>query len=109
QAFVPAGAFTLDLPPATRVRQISASGPVRLLSAHSIRLAVAARLHPRPLWLGPRFSGHRVTHISLLRYTGGRAVRISYGPSTVWTYGRVVPPSLLANRLVPLKAGVIGG
>jgi hypothetical protein len=106
---VPAGTFTLDLPPSTRVREVSSVGPVRLLSARPISLDRARSLPPRALWLGPRFAGRALSHIELLRYTGGRAVRISYGRTSVWTYTRVVPPALLGDRLIPLKSAVLGG
>jgi hypothetical protein len=107
-ASVPAGTFTLDLPPSTRVREVSTRGPVRLLSARSISREQARSLRPRALWLGPRYAGRALSRIELLRYTGGRAVRISYGSTTVWTYTRVVPPALLGDRLVPIKSGVFG-
>ena len=105
---VPAGTFTLDLPPSTRVREVSSQGPVRLLSARPISLARARSLRPRALWLGPSFAGRALSRVEVLRYTGGRAVRVWYGPTSVWTYTRVVPPALLGDRLVPIKSGVFG-
>jgi hypothetical protein len=106
---VPAGTFTLDLPPSTHIREVSSAGPVRLLSARAIPLAQARSLRPRTFWLGPRFAGRAPSRIELMRYTGGRAVRISYRSTTVWTYMRLVPPPLLGDRLVPIKSGVFGG
>ena len=48
----------------------------------------------------------------LLRFTGGTAVRIRYGPTTLWTYGRVIPPPLLGARVpgktLPLSGGAVG-
>jgi hypothetical protein len=105
---VPPGTFTLDLPPSTHVREVSSQGPVRLLSTRAISVDQARSLRPRPLWLGGRFAGRALSRIELLRYSGGRAVRVSYGPTSVWTYTRVVPPALLGGRLIPIKSAVFG-
>ena len=110
-AQVSPGLLDLELPPGTRITQVTAPGvPVRLLSSRRLTLAQARALEPTPWWLGPDYRGHPLTRIVLLRYTGGSAVRVSYGRTTVWTYGRVIPPSLLGSRTpaktIPLAGGV---
>ena len=109
-AQVSPGLLDLELPPGTRISQLAAPGvPVRLLSARPISLAHARTLTPPPWWLGPAYRGDPIGSITLLRYTGGTAVRIVYGPTTVWTYGRVIPPSLLASRIPGKTIPVVGG
>jgi len=101
----------LELPPGTAITQLAAPGvPVRLVSARRLALAEARTLDPRPWWLGRAYGGHPLTRIDLLRYTGGTAVRMRYGPVTVWSYGRVIPPPLLGIRepakTIPVAGGV---
>lgn len=104
------GLLDLALPRGTRITQLAAPGvPVRLLSSRPISLAAARALTPRPWWLGRSYRGNPIGSITLLRYTGGTAVRISYGPTTLWTYGRVIPPSLLASRIPGKTIPVAGG
>jgi hypothetical protein len=104
------GLLDLALPRGTRITQLAAPGvPVRLLSSRPISLAAARALTPRPWWLGRSYRGNPIGSITLLRYTGGTAVRISYGPTTLWTYGRVIPPSLLASRIPGKTIPVVGG
>ncbi len=110
-AQVSPGLLDLELPPGTRITQVTAPGvPVRLLSHRRLTLPQARALEPTPWWLGRAYRGHPLTGIVLLRYTGGSAVRVSYGRTTVWTYGRVIPPSLLGSRTpaktIPLAGGV---
>jgi hypothetical protein len=105
------GVLDLELPPGTAVTQVAAPGvPVRLLSTRRITLAQARTLAPRPWWLGPAYRGHRMTAIEILRFRGGTAIRVRYGPVTVWTYGRVIPPPLLGIRepakTIPIAGGV---
>jgi hypothetical protein len=103
------GVLDLELPPGTPTTQLAAPGqPVRLLGVHRLTLAEARALVPHPWWLGRRFMGSRAADAVLLRYTGGTAVRIRYGRTTVWTYGRVIPPPLLGAR-VPEKTVPVGG
>ena len=100
---VPAGVFRLALPPGTRVRQVASGGaPVRLVREHAIGHGRLRALGLPAYWLGPRYAGH-AARIALLRYTTGPVVQIRYGRLTLWSYRSVVPPALLANRLVPLK------
>ncbi|HYX83655.1 MAG TPA: hypothetical protein VE777_01675 [Gaiellales bacterium] len=100
--------FGLEIPPGTHITQLAASGaPVRLVGARRITLSDARALHPSPLWLGRRYHSVRLTSITLLEYTGGVAVRLRYGPFTVWNYGPAVPPPLLGATL-PVKAVPLG-
>ena len=107
------GLLDLELPPGTKTTQLAPPGvPVRLLGQERLTLAQARALDPRPWWLGRTYAGHRLTSIVLLRFTGGTAVRIRYGPTTLWTYGRVIPPPLLGARVpgktLPLSGGAVG-
>jgi hypothetical protein len=103
------GVFDLELPPGTAITQVAAPGvPVRRLDERRLTVAEARALHPTPWWFGPSFRGHRLSEIALIRYTGGTAVRIGYGPTTIWTYGSVIPPQLLGAQ-VPLKTIPLGG
>jgi len=71
-------------------------------------LAQARALRPAIDWLGPRFAGHRLGAIELLRYGDGTAVRLRYGPLFVWNYGPVIPPPLLGTVGVPVKQFPVG-
>jgi hypothetical protein len=102
------GTLDLELPPGTPTTQLAAPGqPVHLVGMRRVTLAEARTLVPHPWWLGSRFRGS-ASEITVLRYTGGTAVRIRYGRITVWTYSRVVPPPLLGAR-VPEKTIPLGG
>ena len=85
---------------------------MRLLSTETLTLAQALRWLMRRGGSDAAYRGRALTGIQLLHYTGGAVVRVSYGRTTVWTYGRVIPPSLIASRTpgktIPL-AGGIGG
>jgi hypothetical protein len=105
----PANAFVLPLAPGTAMTQLAAPGrPVRLVATRQLSLAEARALRPGIDWLGPRFAGHRVGAITLYRYNAGVAARMRYGALVLWSYGPVVPPSLLANLLVPVKQIPVG-
>lgn len=108
-ADVPPDTFTLVLPPGTRTIQLAAPDqPVQQLSSRPLSLRQAQALRPEPYWLGASYHGNHLTGITLVHYTGDNAVRIRYGRITVWTYRHVVPPSLLATPLIPIKSVVIG-
>ncbi|MGN6378738.1 MAG: hypothetical protein ACTHNU_07280 [Gaiellales bacterium] len=99
------GTFSLSLPGATHVVQLAAPGqPVRLIGTRPIGVGGARTAGVPVYWLGPRFAGRPLTGVDLLRYTDGVAVRARYRGLDVWTYTTIVPPQLLANRLVPLKS-----
>ena len=99
----------LELPPGTAVTQVAAPGvPVRLLGTRRLTVAEARALDPTPWWFGRTYRGRRLSEVTLVRYTGGTAVRIRYGRTTIWTYGRVIPPPLLGAQ-VPLKTIPLDG
>ena len=103
------GTLDLELPPGTTTTELTAPGvPVRRLGEQRLTLAQARALDQPPWWLGPTYGGHRLDEILLVRYTGGTAVRLRYGTTTVWTYGRVIPPPLLGAR-EPAKEIPVGG
>jgi hypothetical protein len=103
------GLLDLELPPGTKTTELAAPGvPVRLLGQRRLTLAQARARVPAPWWLGRSYRGRPLTEIALLRYTGGTAVRMRYGTTTLWTYGRVIPPPLLGAR-IPGKSLPIGG
>ncbi len=105
----PPNAFAIVLPPHTAVTELRARGrPVRLKGARRLSLARARALRPAIEWLGPRFGGHRLGPIELLRYGDGTAVRLRYGPLVVWNYGPVIPPPLLSTVGVPVKQFPVG-
>jgi RNA polymerase sigma-70 factor (ECF subfamily) len=106
------GLLDLELPPGTQTTQLAPPGvPVRLLGQERLTLAQARALDPRPWWLGagrgPLADQHRAPP-----FTGGTAVRIRYGPTTLWAYGRVIPPPLLGaqvpGKTLPLSGGAVG-
>jgi len=106
---VPQDAFTVDLPPRTVVTELEAKGrPVRLRGVRRLTLAQARSLRPAIDWLGPRFGGHRLGPLELLRYGDGTAVRLRYGPLVVWNYGPVIPPPLLGTVGVAVKQFPVG-
>jgi hypothetical protein len=105
----PRDAFGVILPPGTAVTELQAQGrPLRLTGTRRLTLAQARALRPAVDWLGPRFAGHRVGAIELLRYGAGTAVRLRYGPLLVWSYGPVIPPPLLGTVGMPVKQFPIG-
>jgi hypothetical protein len=105
----PQDAFGVVLPPGTAVTELQSQGrPVRLAGIRRLTLAQARALRPALDWLGPRFAGHRLGAIELLRYGDGTAVRLRYGPLLVWNYGRVIPPPLLGTAGVPVKQFPVG-
>jgi len=109
RGLAPHDAFALALPRGTAVTELQARGrPLRLGGARRLTLAQARALRPAIDWLGPRFAGHRLGAIELLRYGDGTAVRLRYGPLFVWNYGPVIPPPLLGTVGVPVKQFPVG-
>jgi len=105
----PQDAFGVVLPAGTAVTELQAQGrPLRLTGTRRLSLAQARALRPAVDWLGPRFAGHRIGAIELLRYGAGTAVRLRYGPLLVWSYGPVIPPPLLGTVGVPVKQFPVG-
>ncbi|HEX5251420.1 MAG TPA: hypothetical protein VFW14_17290 [Gaiellales bacterium] len=105
----PQDAFGVVLPPGTAVTELRAPGrPLRLTGTRRLTLAQARAVRPAVDWLGPRFAGHRLGAIELLRYGAGTALRLRYGPLLVWNYGPVIPPPLLGTVGAPVKQFPIG-
>jgi len=110
RGLAPQDAFGVVLPPGTAVTELEAQGrPLRLTGTRRLSLAQARAVRPAVDWLGPRFAGHRLGAIELLRYGDGTAVRLRYGTLLVWNYGPVIPPPLLGVTVgVPVKQFPIG-
>jgi hypothetical protein len=101
---VGADKFTLDAHPGARVRLLTATGmPVRVLSRRATTVPRGA------YWLGARYGGRAARGIDV-RTTAGRALRIEYGPVTVWNYDDYLPPEIVAGttgfaKTFPLPQG----
>ncbi|MDX6547123.1 MAG: hypothetical protein QOG33_673 [Gaiellales bacterium] len=98
------GAFSLGVPPGTRLVQLDESGAA--LGApieRSITLAQARQRFPHAHWLGPRFNGHPLSSVRELRWPAGSALQLRYGPLTLWSFDRVIPPDLLEGLVLPVK------
>lgn len=98
------GAFALGIPAGVRLSQLDESGaklgaPVE----RSITLAQARRRFPHAYWLGPRFQGIPLSTVRELRWPSGTALRLRYGPLTLWSFDRVIPTELLEGRVLPAK------
>jgi len=104
-AAVAAQAISLTLPANVRIEQrVDPTRGVRLLETQPLTRAQASRVVPAISWLGPNYR-EPVTAIEELRWNAGRAYRVRYGNSlTVWSYGALVPPELVAGRYVPAKS-----
>jgi len=89
--------------PGAHLLQLTRRGErVRVLSVSPSRLAKDAR------WLGPSYQGYRA-RVATVRLTGGRGVRISYGPLVVWNYDEIVPPAVVELRGPAVKTFEIPG
>jgi len=100
----PQQAFTVPAPPGTPVVQVNESGvdlgrPV----VASLTLAEAGAEFPDALWVGRRYHGLRLTRVDAVHWRSGAALRLDYGPLTVWNFNRVIPPLLLDSRTLPAK------
>jgi hypothetical protein len=104
-------AFTVDVPPGTPIVQLDASGhhPVGRPSIEQLTLAEARDRFPAAWWLGRRYQGLRLSGVSAYSWPAGNALRLDYGPLTVWSFDRVIPPPLLPGRLVPAKVVSLSG
>jgi len=86
------GAFALKPHPGARVRHVDAAGKtVRVESARAVNVPRGA------LWLGPTWHGYPA-RAEQVRFNAGSALRIRYGPTSVWNYDEVVPPAVAAAR-----------
>jgi hypothetical protein len=98
------GAFTLDIPAGVQLVQRDESGArVGAPAVQDITLAQARQRFPHAYWLGPRFHGLPLSSVHELRWPAGTALRLRYGPLTLWSFDRVIPPDLLEGRVLPVK------
>jgi hypothetical protein len=98
------GAFSLGIPAGTRLMQLDGTGAeLGPPTERSITLAQARQRFPHAHWLGKRFNGNPLTSVRELRWPSGSALRLRYGPLTLWSFDRVIPPDLLEGRVVPIK------
>jgi len=101
----PPQVFHISRPAQARIVQVDASG-ARLIGRPSVSvlpLGRARSLFPDAFWVGRRYHGLRLTGVHELRWPTGRALRLDYGPLTIWSFDRVIPPPLLEGRLLPAK------
>jgi hypothetical protein len=98
------GAFSLGIPSGVRLVQLDKSGAeLRRPVESSITLAQARRRFPHARWLGTRFHGMPLSSVRELRWPSGAALRLRYGPLTLWSFDQLIPPGLLEGRVVPAK------
>ena len=95
---VPRRAFALDVQPARTIRVAPAGA---LLGARRLSAPQAKGAY----WLGPK----GLTELRRVRYANGSAVEARYGSTSVWTYGRVVPPEILSGRFGAVKPLEVSG
>ena len=100
----PQQAFTVPAPPGTPVVQVNESGgDLGRPAVATLTLARAGAEFPDAVWVGRRYHGLRLTRVDALRWRSGAALRLDYGPLTVWNFNRVIPPPLLDSRTLPAK------
>jgi hypothetical protein len=97
------------LPSNVRVVQRVAPGTgLRKLGERVVPQREARALRPPLQWVGAQYNGRLAGPVHEVRWNAGRAYRIRYGELTLWNYGRVVPPSILASKFVPAKTIPLG-
>jgi hypothetical protein len=69
----------------------------------TLTLAEAGAEFPDAMWVGRRYHGLRLTRVDAVRWRSGAALRLDYGPLTVWNFNRVIPTPLLDSRTLPAK------
>jgi hypothetical protein len=90
QAQIDPEKLRLDAHPGARVRLLASSGaPVRVLSKRTTRVPRGA------YWLGATYRGSAARGFDV-RTNAGRALRIEYGPITVWNYDDYLPAEIVA-------------
>lgn len=100
----PQQAFTVPAPPGTPVVQVNESGvDLGRPAVARLTLAEAGAEFPDALWVGRRYHGLRLTRVDAVHWRSGAALRLDYGPLTVWNFNRVLPPLLLDSRTLPAK------
>jgi len=100
----PQQAFSVPAPPGTPVVQVNESGvDLGRPAVARLTLAKAGAEFPDALWVGRRYHGLRLTRADAVHWSSGAALRLDYGPLTVWNFNRVIPPPLLDSRTLPAK------
>ena len=100
----PQQAFSVPAPPGTPVVQVNESGvDLGRPAVARLTLAKAGAEFPDALWVGRRYHGLRLTRVDAVHWSSGAALRLDYGPLTVWNFNRVIPPPLLDSRTLPAK------
>ena len=100
----PQQAFTVPAPPGTPVVQLNdAGGDLGRPAVARLTLAKAVAEFPDAQWVGRRYHGLRLTRVDAVHWSSGAALRLDYGPLTVWNFNRVIPPPLLDSRTLPAK------
>jgi hypothetical protein len=98
----PPGAFALETPLDARiVQRATPAEPLILLGERALTLEEARRSAPPLLWLGPAYREVDLSEVNEKRWNVGTVLAFRYGPFTVWNYGPMIPPELLAGRLAP--------
>ena len=101
--------FTLAFSPDTRFTQLDRGGrPVKILSRRRVTPGQAGTAFPGARWLGRSFQGLPLDAVMLVHTSGGDVLRLRYVDITVWNFRSVVPPSLVAERLLPAKIFPLG-
>lgn len=90
-----------ELPAGGRTVRVESAGERRSVR----RLTIEQARSRRPFWLGPT----GLSSIREVRYARGSSVAVRYGTTEIWTFGRAVPPELLASRLSETKTLVLDG
>jgi hypothetical protein len=100
----PQQAFAVPAPPGTPVVQVNeAGGDLGRPAVARLTPARAGAEFPDALWVGRRYHGLRLIRVDAVRWRSGAALRLDYGPLTVWNFNRVIPPPLLDSRTLPAK------
>jgi hypothetical protein len=99
-------AFALNVPSGTPIVQLSAGGSA--IGSPQVRTASPAearRALPNARWLGRSYQGFALDSVSIVRWqsAGAVAIRLRYGPLTLWSFGGVIPDPLLEGAVVPQK------
>ena len=97
-------AFQVYAPGVRVVQRVTPGRVLRKLSERTIALPEARRLRPPLFWIGPEYLGQPLTRIARIRWNAGTAYRVRYGVIlTIWNYGRLVHPEIVASRYAPAK------
>ena len=89
--------FQLDRHPGATIRQLTSAGaPVH------VRAERPTDVPPGAYWLGPDYAGEPARAVAV-ETNAGDALRIEYGPVTVWDYDTYLPIDVIAATVGPAK------